>query len=290
MQQFIPRKKRNKFNFKSGDVFGRLTFTGLTYTKSIYGHFVRFVEAVCVCGEVRDYTFHLLASGQTQSCGCLRKENTRKRSITHNLSNHKLYDVWQKMVDRCCNSENKQYKDYGGRGIEVWLDWKKDFYCFYEWCIENGYEDGLSLDRVENDGFYAPYNCKFSTREEQNRNTRRNRMFTAFGETKCLFDWGKDSRCVISIWGLRNRVDRGKWPDFEKALTTPLEDRFTVSRNNKRAIMLTAFGETKNLTAWLEDERCKVKLDSLRERIKENWNHEKAISTPPRTRLGIKNK
>jgi hypothetical protein len=291
INQLKPRRKRLKFIYGAGDKFGRLTLTGITYTLSIYGHWIRFVEAVCVCGEVKEYRWHRLASGETQSCGCLRVEVTKKRMTTHNLSNHKLYDVWQKMVDRCYNEKNEQFKDYGGRGIEVWKDWKEDFLEFYEWCMANGYSEELSLDREDNDGHYAPYNCRFATRAEQSRNQRRNRFFTAFGETKCLFDWGSDKRCVVSVWALRSRMDRDWKGTFEEALTTPQAERKKVSRNMKSVVMITAFGETKCMTAWLEDERCLVKLDSLRERYRKGWDGEKILTTPPSSSgfKGVKN-
>lgn len=278
---FKPRKKRTKFNLTSGKRFGRLTFTGLTYTKWQYNHLVRFVEAVCDCGVVGEYRFDHLRSGDTQSCGCYRKEATRKRSSTHHLSNHKLYDVWQKMILRCYDKNDNAYHNYGGRGIEVWKDWREDFLSFYNWCVENGYKDGVSLDRVENDENYAPYNCRFATRAEQNRNTRANRYYTAFGETKCLWDWGKDERCKVTIWGLRTRMDRGWEGTFEEALTAPIAERKEVSRRSKSNVNITAFGETKCLTAWLEDKRCVVKLDSLRDRLKKGWDGKRILTTPP---------
>lgn len=269
-------KRRKRFNYKSGDTFGRLTLTGLTYTKKIYNHWVRFVEAVCVCGEVKEYVFSKIASGETQSCGCLRKDVSRKRMTTHNLSNHPLYLVYKEMIKRCYEETNHAFKNYGGRGIEVWKDWKDDFVCFYDWAIENGYKEGLSLDREDNDGNYAPYNCRWTTVEIQSRNRRTNRMFTAFGETKCLFDWGKDSRCVVTAFGLRSRVDKG-W-DIEKAMTEPLADRKKVSRSMKSTKQLTAFGETKCMSAWVEDKRCVVGMDRLRDRVAEGWDHLEAIT------------
>ncbi len=184
---------------------------------------------------------------------------------------------------RCHDKDDKGYKNYGGRGIEVWLDWREDFLEFYNWCQANGYKEraGLSLDRKDNDGNYSPQNCWFTDKPTQNRNRRSNRYFTAFGETKCLFDWGKDPRCKVSVWGLRTRVDKPEWEGrFEEALTVE-NDKPRADRNNKRTIQLTAFGETKCMSAWLEDKRCLVKIDSLRDRLRKGWDATKAISTPP---------
>lgn len=280
MQNFYePFKKRKKFNYQSGDRFGRLTYTGLTFTKIIYGHWVRFIEAVCDCGMVKEYPFNRIASGDTQSCGCLRKEVTSKRARTHGLTEHPLYDVYKKIISRCYDSNDKAFKNYGGRNIEVWKDWVDDFMNFYNWCIENGWKEGLTIDRTDNDGNYAPHNCKIATYAEQNRNKRNTRNFTAFGETKCIWDWGADPRCVVSVWALRGRMDKPEWEGrFEEALTYK-GDRKKEAQNRKTSINLTAFGETKCMTAWAEDERCVVGFDRLRDRIAEGWDGYEAITT-----------
>lgn len=280
MQNFYePFKKRKKFNYQSGDVFGRLTYTGHTYTKIIYGHWVRYIEAVCICGVVKEYKFSSIACGDTQSCGCYKKDATSKRMKTHGLTDHPLYDVYKKIISRCYDENDKAFKNYGARNIEVWKDWVDDFMCFYNWCIENGWKEGLSVERIDNDGNYAPYNCKLATSGEQSRNRRNTRNFTAFGETKCLFDWGKDSRCVVSQWTLRGRMDKPEWEGrFEEALTSK-GDRLKEGRNKKNNIYLTAFDETKCMSAWVEDERCVVAMDRLRDRIAEGWKHLEAITT-----------
>lgn len=278
---FIPLKKRKKFIYQSGAKFGRLTYTGLTYTKIIYGHWVRFIEAVCDCGVVKEYQCNKVLSGETKSCGCYRKDLSRKSNITHNLSKHPLYDVYKHIISRCYNEKDKVFKNYGGRNIEVWEEWKNDFVGFYDWCIANGYKEGLSVERLDNDGNYAPYNCKLATVAEQSRNKRSTRNYIAFGETKCLFDWAQDERCLVGMWTLRGRADNPIWDGrFEEAMTTPPEDRKAISSRSKRLINITAFGETKCISDWHKDSRCVVGLDGLRDRIKNGWHGEKAISTP----------
>ena len=279
--EHIVKQMYRKFNQRKGDIFGRLTYTGITFFKVINGQRRRMIEAECECGIIRDYIWNLIKRGDTKSCGCLRSQIVSERMLTHGLSKHPLYEVFLAMRKRCFVEDCKDYPNYGGRGITVCDEWVDDFPAFYKWCIENGWQPGLDLDRKENDGIYEPINCQFVSRPIGNRNTRSNRLYTAFGETKCLFDWGNDSRCVISVWGLRNRMDRGKWPDFEKALTTPEEDRKSISRSKKNNKYLKAFGEEKCMSAWLEDSRCLVKIDSLRDRLAKGWDAEKAISTPP---------
>lgn len=270
-----------KHSYAKGQIFGRLMLTGVSYLKEMYGQQRRIVEAECDCGTIRGYLFGLLIKGETKSCGCLQVDLSRERFTTHGLSKHPLYVVWHEMRNRCYVPNNASYEDYGKRGIDICEAWRDDFVCFYEWAVINGYQSGLSLERRDNDKGYSPENCYWATKAQQNRNTRRNRNFTAFGETKCLFDWGKDPRCVVGVWGLRNRMDRGKWEgSFEEALTTP-PDRKKGARNGKKAVMITAFGESKCMTAWLEDKRCLVKLDALRERYRKGWDGERILTTPP---------
>ena len=284
-----PRREYKNFKGKKGDIHGRLTLTGKTFMSVAYYKPKRIVEAECVCGVTRDYIYELLVKGDTKSCGCLKSEKSRERMTTHNLSSHPLYDVYNAMLSRCYKPNDSSYKNYGGRGIEVDESWQENFINFYNWSINNGWAEGLQLDRRVNDGNYSPLNCRYVSRDVNNRNRRNNIMITAFGETKCLWDWGIDSRCAIGKWGLRNRYDRGKWTDMELMISSPKEDINKVAQNKKSNTYLTAFGEKKCMSAWLEDSRCLVKIDSLRDRLAKGWDAEKAMNKPP-TRNGINTK
>lgn len=272
-------RKHKKFNGKKGDVYGRLTLTGKTFMSVNYYKPRRMVEAECECGIVRDYLFELLRRGESKSCGCLRREVTGERATTHGLTQHPLYDVFNTMISRCFRPDNKAYPDYGGRGITVCDEWQDNFEVFYAWCINNGWAEGLDLDRRYNDGNYSPLNCRFVTRKESNRNKRSTRFYEAFGETKCLFDWGDDPRCKVGIWTLRSRMDKEHWQGrFEEAMTIK-DDSKRASKVGKHTKQLTAFGETKNITDWSKDKRCVVGFDRLRDRIAWGWEHKKAITT-----------
>lgn len=100
------------------------------------------------------------------------------------LSNTKIYRKYRSMLDRCFNSNNKSFKDYGERGIKVCSEWlgKKGFLSFYEWSMQNGYEDGLTIERKDVNGNYCPENCCFITNAEQQRNKRNNVVFVKDGE------------------------------------------------------------------------------------------------------------
>ena len=110
--------------------------------------------------------------GYKKSCGCVSSKLKGDFHITHNLKNHKLYKVWSSMKQRCNNLNSKSFKNYGARGIKVCNEWENDFKAFYDWAIKNGYKDGLSIERENNNGNYGPLNCIFATMQVQNCNKR----------------------------------------------------------------------------------------------------------------------
>ena len=121
------------------------------------------------------------------SCGCYRKEQSRKALTKHNLTGSRLYRIWGAIKTRTSNTKDNFYSDYGGRGITICDEWKNDFMSFYNWAISNGYSDELSIDRIDNDGNYCPENCKWSTQIMQSRNQRIKRSNTS-GYKGCSFD------------------------------------------------------------------------------------------------------
>lgn len=99
-----------------------------------------------------------------------------------------LYGVWSGMIHRCEDKKREKFKDYGGRGISVCDEWH-DPNNFIEWAELSGYEKGLQLDRIDNDGDYCPANCRWSTPKENSRHTRRTKTLTLNGVTKCVAEW-----------------------------------------------------------------------------------------------------
>lgn len=173
----------------------------------------------CDCGNTISVWGESLRSGHTSSCGCLNKEINSVRMVKHNKTNTRLFNIWQGMRSRCYNKNDlNSYPRYGGRGIKMCGKWKNDFQTFYEWSMENGYSDDLSIDRIDNGGDYEPGNCRWVSSFVQSRNKRNNRFYTCDGKTLCLTDWSKESG--IEFYCLRARLNRG-W-DIKKAITVPV--------------------------------------------------------------------
>lgn len=154
-----------------GKRFGRLTVMNRE-KNSNNGH-ARW-KCKCDCGKEVIVSSSDLRSGKQISCGCYNYERFLKeqRQIKHGLRKHKLYGVWRSMKERCTLKTHVAYKDYGGRGITVCEEWKNDFKKFYDWSIQNGYKEGLTIDRIDNDKGYYPENCRWVTMKVQNTNKR----------------------------------------------------------------------------------------------------------------------
>jgi len=116
---------------------------------------------------LREVEKHLSAGKLAKSCGCASNKLKQK----HNESHTKLYRVWDSMKRRILNSNHKAYKNYGGRGITICDEWL-EFIPFRDWSLNNGYQEGLEIDRENNDKGYCPENCRWVTRKENMRNMR----------------------------------------------------------------------------------------------------------------------
>ena len=101
----------------------------------------------------------------------------------------RLYGVWIAMRGRCHNPHTRSFPHYGARGIRVCPEWDKSFEAFRGWALANGYEQGLTIDRIDTGGNYEPGNCRWATKAQQNRNYSRNHLITYNGRTQCLTDW-----------------------------------------------------------------------------------------------------
>lgn len=181
----------------------------------------------CDCGNYHKTLGKYLRNGNATSCGCRRKKilaETTQRQTTHKMINTRLYTIWRGMRQRCNNVNSCSYQNYGGRGISICEEWN-DFMKFYKWSINNGYEEHLTIDRIDNNGNYEPNNCRWVTRKKQGNNNRHNHYLTYKGETKTMSEWSDITG--IEYRTLRSRINSYHW-SIEKALETPIRPRRKV--------------------------------------------------------------
>ena len=193
-----------------GERFGSLTVIDFVDTKPGTGtHWL----CECDCGNTKIVSKTHLRSGSTTSCDQCFREKARQRATTHGMTDHPLFSVWHNMHGRCNNPTYVGYGRYGGRGISVCEEWD-EFINFYEWAMSHGYERGLSIDRVDNDGDYCPENCRWTDMLTQGNNRGNNRHVTYAGETHTLAEW---SRLLdVDYHALRFRISRNDMRDFEE--------------------------------------------------------------------------
>ena len=204
------------FNDITGQKFGRLEATSRAFKdqQRRCWHWI----CVCECGAELIVRGDCLMSGNTRSCGCLRRDRIVESHFVHGKSKDPLYDVWIAMRARCLDPNNGFYHNYGGRGIALCEEWL-NYIPFQEWSLKNGYKRGLCIDRRNNNGPYSPENCRWVTHKTNNRNTRRTHYITYAGETKSLTDWAEEKG--LNAQALGNRLNNYNW-SIERALETPI--------------------------------------------------------------------
>lgn len=192
----------------TGKRFGRLTV--LTKSPEKKDRSYTWV-CQCDCGKItHPIITNRLLHGGTRSCGCLRNDLTRQRSVKHGMYSTRLYGVWSAMKRRCLNPNVDRYKSYGGRGITICDEWINDFQAFCDWAIANGYRDGLSIDRIDNDGDYCPENCRWITMAEQAGNKSSTILVEINGESKTLVEWSHITGILYgTLYRRYLRGDRG---------------------------------------------------------------------------------
>ena len=152
---------------KKGERYGRLTIIREVEPAGSSHKRVRRFLCRCDCGNEIICRLPNLKSGTTKSCGCYRKFVSSNRRDCHHLQNTRIYRIWCGMKRRCYNKHNEHFDRYGGRGIIVCDEWKTDFMNFYDWAMSNGYDDKLSIDRINNEGNYEPSNCRWANQKQQ---------------------------------------------------------------------------------------------------------------------------
>ena len=183
----------NNFIDITGNRYGRLVAVEIASR----GHGAVMWRCICDCGNEKIVPAENLRNGHTRSCGCLLKESRRKNALSNALINRDLptdpetyrliKTAFNSMHGRCSTSYHKP-ENYHDRGIAVCDEWTT-FEPFLEWALENGFEQGLTLDRIDVNGGYNPDNCRWTTQKVQSNNKRTNVYITIDGETKTMRQW-----------------------------------------------------------------------------------------------------
>lgn len=197
-----------------GKRFGRLVV--LKYSHNV--GYSKYFLCQCDCGNKKTIAKSNLTTGKQVSCGCYRTENLVKSNKLPN-GYSRLSKIYNAMKKRCYDPSSNRYHRYGARGIKICDEWLNNKNSFREWAINHGYKDGLTIDRIDNNGNYCPENCRWVTRQEQSNNTCRTVMIEYNGKAQTLTQWAHELNIPTST--LHNRLRVHGW-DVEKAFTTPV--------------------------------------------------------------------
>lgn len=184
----------------------------------------------------------------------------------------RLYRIYQLMKGRCYNSNQSDYKWYGGRGIRVCDKWRESYLYFKEWALANGYTETLTIDRIDSDGDYEPTNCRWVNMTVQNNNKKSVPKYEFNGEKHSVSEWAR--LLGINRGLLKDRITKLGW-SIEKALTTPVLP-CGVKKTN---IILEYNGEAHPIGTW--EKLLGFKPETVRNRIKLGWSIEEALTIPP---------
>lgn len=177
-------------------------------------------NCLCDCGKKISVLTSRLNAGVTKSCGCYAKDRVRESSFKHggyiNNRHTRLYQCWAAIKTRTTNKNDKEFKNYGGRGIKMCEMWANDFGSFKAWALENGYQNNLTIERKNVNGDYTPENCCWATRKEQAQNRRNTLKYKGIAITKLCELTGIKYRNLMRIVYFANKKGVPKESVFEK--------------------------------------------------------------------------
>lgn len=263
-------------------------FNQLTITKYLGSiNSVNKVMAVCDCGIEKEYRLcNIIGNGKTKSCGCFNKMVTKERNTLtktiHGLTGHPLMSVWNSMKSRCYDTTDKQYKNWGAKGVRVCKEWLEDPKVFYDWAIANGWEKGLQIDKdklatTKPGLLYSPEFCCFLTAKENAFYKTNSIMLEYNGENKSISEWAVVLNIHYTL--IQSRYQYG-WA-AKKIFETPLKKAKLIEFNN----------DSKTLREWaliynLDYKTVHSRINRL------GWNYEQALTTPliPTNQSGVHKK
>lgn len=193
-----------------------LTVVEFSHKEKVSNKYKYYWVCKCECGNVVIRRADSLKSkNSVVSCGCYRKAvldahnfKINNPNKSHGQTKTRLYKIYAKIKERCYYEKYPEYYLYGGRGIQVCKEWLDSFETFREWAVENGYNDTLSIDRIDPNGNYEPDNCRWADAYQQANNKRNNIQLTYNGETLTLPQWARKLNLPYST--LADRMKKGK--------------------------------------------------------------------------------
>lgn len=219
----------------TGKIYGRLTILELDKTYKYIGHGFKWI-CRCECGNIKSINGNSIRQGRTTSCGCYRNERIRETNTTHGLTSQnkeyreqrskkhgmsslRIHKIWRDMISRCYSKSDYHYQWYGEKGImicDLWRNKEYGFVNFYNWAIDNGYNDKLTIDRINVSGNYEPKNCRWATHIEQCHNrglSKRNKS----GYTGVHYD-KQNHKYIATITNNYKQIKLGYFNDIESAI------------------------------------------------------------------------
>lgn len=212
-----------------GQKFGRWTFLeDLGYVGKR-----KIVKVKCDCGIIKDVRWDQIKNGSSQSCGCFKSDSMSKLFKKHGLTDHPIRAAWRGMIRRCYNEDFLSYASYGAKGVQVCDEWRYSLENFFNWCISNGWTDGLQVDKdiiPKSLGFegrlYCPEFCCLVTSKENNQYRSNNRIITHLGESLSVSQLA--DRFDINYGTFLKRLKLG-W-DIDKIVSTPIDKKFSTKK------------------------------------------------------------
>lgn len=246
------------------------------------GHMLRIMRCKCDCGGEKITKYVSLRNNHTRSCGCWWRDAPYKHGGSTKDSEYKrLYHVWCAMRNRCLNPDDKNYYNYGGRGIGICEEWL-DFPTFKDWALKTGYDPNApqgvtTIDRIDVNGNYCPENCRWVDIEVQANNKRDTVKITHNGETLSVSQWRRRGGTVCdSVY--QKRVKDG-W-DLESALFTPSKEW-----NYRHDCIIEYNGKSQKVSEWAKE--LGIKDSTIYHRLYYNWSPGEALGLVPHERRQV---
>lgn len=209
---FQPNKTRDI----SGQKFGNLTAVKFDHRDECKVGGQHYWLFLCDCGNEVVLRKNTVTSGNTKRCSCCAAKRSAEASTVHGGVGTRLYREWAGIVQRCTNPKNTSWERYGAKGVTVCNEWRS-FSAFREWAYANGYNDSLTIDRINPNGNYEPSNCRWASVREQ-ANNKQGTLWIEYGGERLQLSYWAD-RLGINYHTLYDRLYLHGW-SVEKALTT----------------------------------------------------------------------